>query len=229
MIPIKEFINAQTNCVLVRTSFKVDLTALREFFENEVKPLKKQYQGKKTTHGGWSVQSNDGTIEDGWQVGGALHKVVDGKLVVDPEAKAKMFPLGQRFQTPTPLHKGAAETLVSELRTVNFDPKRTRFSELEVDGSCGWHVDGGVRETWRGHIALYTNPGAEFHWRSRDKSEVMSYCIPADGYLYLARLDQYHRVTNTGSEDRLHILTDSALPIDLANIEVEPLVSLKIC
>jgi hypothetical protein len=221
MIPIDEFIKSNSPCVLVRTDFKVDLDSILDFFNTSVTKYKKTYQGAKR-HGGWSVQSNTGKISDGWQAGGTPG--------LSKEEIAKIFATGFKFQTPTDLYQGAMEKLIQDLNAKQFNAKRTRFADLEPRASCGWHVDG-ARETkrygfWRGHIAIKTNPNALFQFQSRDEKTVVSYNIPADGYLYLANINEMHRIENKGSESRIHILTDSELPISDFLTNVEPILSL---
>lgn len=220
MIPIKEFIESNTPCVLVKTDFKVDLESLTEFFNSEVLKIEKTYQGPKR-HGGWSVQSNTGEVSDGWQAGGTPG--------MTKEKIASMFKEGTKFKTRTELYQGAIERLINDLAKKHFDAKRTRFADLEPKAGCRWHIDGGYEIKkygfWRGHIALKTNPECLFMFRSRDEQDVLSYNIPADGYLYLANINYSHRIENTSNESRIHILTDSALPMSSFQANVEPILS----
>jgi len=222
MIPIKEFIESNSSCVLVKTDFKVDLDLLTDFFESTVLNNKKTYQGAKR-HGGWSVQSNTGDISDGWQAGGTPG--------ISKERMKKLFAHGTKFKTPTALYQGAMEQLISELTAKHFNAKRTRFADLEPKAGCEWHVDGGYEikqyGVWRGHIALKTNPECLFMFQSRDKQHVLSYNIPADGHLYLANINCTHRIENTSDESRIHILTDSEIPISSFQASVEPILSFE--
>jgi hypothetical protein len=224
MIRFKDFLEQNTDAVLIRTSYRTDLDRMRRFLEEEVRPLTKVYQGGKTWHGGWSIQSNDGTVMDGWQPGGSLVKRgEDGIVRVDQEARKVMFPHGQEFRTPTPLCKDIAAELILELESTGFTAKRTRFAELEPEGVDRWHRDSTNRPTWRGHIVIETNPDTHFWWRNDDHSKDIKYHIPADGYLYMVRVDMLHRITNFGKNDRVHILTDSKTRLDQCQLWVEPL------
>jgi hypothetical protein len=228
MVKFKDFLQQQSDAVLIKTSFQTDLTRLRAFFKDEVKPLTKEYQGGKTWHGGWSVQSNTGDIDDGWQPGGSLIKKNElGEYCVDEEGRANMFPMGQAFRTPTPLYKGIAEELVMGLDSTGFDAKRTRFAELEIGGIDRWHRDSTVRPMWRGHIAVETNPNCFFWWRSDDGQQTIKRYIPADGHLYMVRVDALHRITNHGECDRVHVLTDSSTSLSQCVLWVEPLAFLQ--
>lgn len=229
MQPFMDFHNANTNAVLIKTSFKVDLESLQHFFNEEVKPLRKKYQGTKTWHGGWSVQSNTGEIDDGWQPGGSLIKVDEsGKPAVDLQLRDDMFPEGQDFVTPTMLYKGVAEEMIMGMASTGFTPKRTRFSELEPGGRDPWHRDGIRGPFWRGHIVVDTNPNCFFWWKSNDGQRVIRRHIPADGHLYMARVDYLHRITNMGSTDRIHVLVDSRTPLRLSRLWVEPVAFLDV-
>ena len=221
--PFKDFLAANTDAVLIKTSYRVDLPRLQKFFINEVKPLTKIYQGGKTWHGGWSVQSNDGSVTDGWQPGGSLIKKDENGIPrVDLAARQEMFPMGQEFRTPTALYKDIAAELVMELESANFTAKRTRFAELEPGGIDRWHRDSTNRPTWRGHIAVETNPDCYFEWKSNDHTRTIKRHIPADGHLYMVRVDLLHRITNAGTTDRVHILTDSKTRLDQCLLWVEP-------
>jgi hypothetical protein len=121
------------------------------------------------------------------------------------------------------------EKLIQDLNNKNFDAKRTRFADLEPNANCNWHVDGKRDKErygfWRGHIAVKTNIDALFQFQSRDGNTVISYNIPADGYLYLANVNEMHRIENKGSESRIHILTDSRISINKFLTNVEPILS----
>lgn len=228
MIKFTDFLKQDSDAVLIRTSYRTDLPRLQEFFRQQVKPLKKQYQGNKTWHGGWSIQSNTGEINDGWQPGGALiTKNTEGELLLDKAKHAEMFSAGTDFRTPTPLYQGIAEEMIMGLDSTGFTAKRTRFSELEVGGVDSWHRDNTHKPTWRGHIVVDTNPDCYFWWISSDGKQMVKRHIPADGYLYMVRVDVQHRISNHGSTDRIHVLTDSATPLSNCILWVDPLAFLR--
>jgi len=219
MQPLKEFLLSNTRAVLLKTNFQVDLAALQDYYHEQVTKHTKVYQGTKR-HGGWSIQSNTGSIGDGWQTGGTTGLTL--------EQIKQQFPDGYRFQKPTALYTGAAQTLIEQLNRRGFNAKRTRIADLEPNSDCAWHQDSKYDQKrygfWRGHIAIQTNPQAEFMFRSQDHSQVQRYAIPADGYLYLADIQQEHRIENTSDQHRIHILTDTNRPIEQFDILVEPVV-----
>ena len=223
MIPLKEFIESSPSCLLVRTDFKVDIAPIVDFFDSEILLNKKTYQSKQ--YGGWSIQSNSGEISDGWQAGGTA--LTNG---LTKEQLRQMFVYGNKFQNPTKLYQGPVEKLINDLTSKNFNPKRTRFAELEPHTEGPWHQDGSADikrfGLWRSHIAVKTNPDALFQFRSQDEKTIVSYHIPADGYLYLVNINQMHRIENKSDQSRIHIITDSAQPIKEFLVNVEPILSL---
>lgn len=228
MIPFARFLSDNTEAVLIKTSYCIDTVRLQYFFEQSVRPLRKKYQGNKTWHGGWSIQSNTGDIQDGWQTGGDLvQKREDGTFAVDPGAHKQMFPQGFQFDKPTELCTDIAEELIMELQSGKFEAKRTRFAELEPGGVDPWHRDNVAGPMWRGHIAVETNPECFFWWKSENGERVVKYNIPVDGHLYMARVDRLHRISNHGNNNRVHILTDSSSPLSECVFHVEPLLFLQ--
>lgn len=228
MIPLSEYFNAPVkNCVVLKTDFKIDIDSLQEYFLKKVKLYNKTLQGNKKYHGGWSVQSDTGTIGAGWQPGSKAYKLDDtGNRIRDLELEKKMFPFGQAFITPTPLYKGPAKLIVDSLIDAGYQSKRTRFSEIDPGGEDPWHVDGGNNTAWwRGHFAIVTNPNASF--RFKDASGNIKSCqIPADGYFYLANVNVKHSIINRGVEPRTHLLVDSSKHITKFNVLVEPYLTL---
>lgn len=226
MISLTDFLNSNSDTVLIKTTFKVDINSVITFFENEVKKYPKEYQLPKDFHGGWSVQSNTGEITDGWQIGGAAAPVNGVKVSNKFEHFIKdTFPNAHtnNFLTPTELYKGPIKEIIEDLELLKFKARRTRFADLEPGGVDNWHVDNGFTETWRGHIAVSTNPQSFFQWRFGE--EIIEYNLPVDGHLYLARIDKHHRVSNKGNTIRTHIITDDHWPINLFNVGIEPVLS----
>lgn len=230
IIPAKHFFRNNQYIVVVKTNFTVDLDELRNFFESHVKPLTKTYQGIKDNHGGWSIQSNTGEVEDGWQTGSYVFDQTESGLVMNKEKFKQMFPYGNKFVTQTKLCQGMIKKLIEDhLPAYNFLPKRTRFAELEPNSQDIWHIDtpdaprGGA---WRGHIVLHTNNDAVFCWKTED-GNIVSFHIPADGHLYLVRVDIEHTVMNNGFTDRVHLLTDSRNKIESTELKIQPMLSLR--
>lgn len=230
IIPAKHFFRNNRHIVAVKTDFTIDLNELRHFFKSHVSSLTKTYQGIKDNHGGWSIQSNTGEVADGWQTGSYVFDQTETGLVMNKERFKEMFPYGNKFVTPTKLCQGIMENLIKDqLPAYNFIPKRTRFAELEANSQDIWHIDtpdappGGA---WRGHIVLYTNDDSVFCWKTED-GNIVSFHIPADGHLYLVRVDIEHTVMNYGLTNRVHLLTDSSNKIENTELKIQPMLSLK--
>jgi len=230
IIPAKHFFLNNQQIAVVKTNFKIDIDALRSFFNVNVRPLTKTYQGIKDNHGGWSVQSNTGAVEDGWQTGSYVFDKTDTGFVFNKERFAELFPYGNKFVIPTVLYQGLIKKLIeTELPSYNFFPKRTRFAELEANSEDIWHIDtpdAPAAGAWRGHIAIYTSKQSSFCWKSIN-NKIVSFHIPADGYLYLVRVDVEHTVKNYGITDRIHLLVDPINRIEKTELKVQPMLSLQ--
>jgi len=228
MIPLSKYFDAPVkNCAVLKTDFKIDIDALQDYFLNKVKTYNKTLQGNKKYHGGWSVQSDTGTIGAGWQAGSKIYKLDEnGNRIRDLELEKKMFPNGQAFTTPTPLYKGPAKLIVDSLIDAGYQSKRTRFSEIDAGGEDTWHIDGNNNTPWwRGHFAILTNPNALFRFKDAG-GNITSCQIPADGHFYLVNVNLKHSIINSGAEPRTHLLVDSSKPITQFNVSVEPYLTL---
>jgi hypothetical protein len=226
-IPLKNFLYSNSDAVLIKTSFKVNIESIILFFEKEVKKYPKEYQLPKDFHGGWSVQSNTGEISDGWQIGGAAAPINGVKISNKFEnIVKKTFPNAHdnTFLQPTELYRGPMKNLIEDLESLKFKARRTRFADLEPGGVDNWHIDNGFTETWRGHIVLSTNPKSLFQWKLGEK--IVEYNVPVDGHLYLARIDKHHRVSNQGNSIRTHIITDNHWPMNLFDVDVEAVLTI---
>lgn len=222
-VPLKNFLDSSSKAVLIKTNFKVDIISIIDFFEKEVKKYPKEYQFPKNFHGGWSIQSNTGDISDGWQIGGAASSDKGFQLSKKFENFIKgTFPNAHtnKFLIPTPLYQGIMKRLIEDLESLNFKARRTRIADLEPGGVDNWHIDNGFKETWRAHIAVITNDQSFFQWKVNN--ELLQFNIPVDGYMYLARIDKLHRVSNQGNTIRTHIIFDNDYPLRVFDATVEP-------
>lgn len=236
-IPIKDFLDSDSNAVLIKTNFKIDIESIVDFFETEVKKFPKIIQFPDTFRGGWSIQSNTGDIYDGWQIAGPAGVVVkhqDFKLSKKFENSIKnTFPdtHTDKFLTPTNLYQGPVKKFIEDLELLNFKARRTRFVDLDPKSTTKWHIDNGFKETWRGHIAVVTNDKSLFQWKADNDiigdNNIFGFNIPADGHLYLARIDKLHRVINQGDDIRTHIILDNDRPLKLFNATVEPVLEIN--
>ena len=92
-----------------------------------------------------------------------------------------------------------ASILVSQAAGVKLVP-------VPYKGGGPLHTDA-LRETWRLHIPIITNPNCFFEWQRADGS-IESVHLPADGSAWLVRVDLSHRAVNRSNEPstRVHLL-----------------------
>lgn len=230
MVSIKDFLKSPGNAVIIRSDIKIDIAPLKEFFLSRVRNIKKTYQFDNIT-GGWSIQSADGTVGDGWQRASNAFKFIDGKYQYDQEWVDKQFTnvdvkdLFKDYHKPTEICHGPAEELLRTLENIGIKSKRSRFIELEKERRIGWHVDGPKLPKWRGHISVITNPGATFQYTMDNGHSHIGMNIPADGHIYFVRIDKMHRVVNEGNEHRVHVIFDQLSNLSDADFKVEPVLS----
>lgn len=77
---------------------------------------------------------------------------------------------------------------------------RVRIFRREPGTCMHLHTD----DSPRYHLAITTNPGAQFFFESSG-----TYHIPADGYLYKSDTTQLHTVFNAGDSPRVHMIFDT--------------------
>ena len=115
----------------------------------------------------------------------------------------------EEFRHLNPEYK---DTIFEEILT-KHNAIRTRLMWRSTQTTYSVHYD---MDSWRYHIALYTNPHAyviypkgyrELYLKRKFPPNLTDaiFHIPADGYVYRMRTDVPHSVANCGKEDRLHI------------------------
>ena len=170
--------------------FKVDVSRLREHFENSVQnEVATPYRDYRVDYLGWSVTSRDGSLDDGV------------KRISKADKNTK------RGTTKTSICTGYLEEVIDELRSRELAIYRARIMQLVSNGEeMPFHRDA-EKETWRLHIPIKTNSESYFEWRRSDGS-VESVHLPADGSAYLVRVDLEHRAVNRSADpiDRVHLL-----------------------
>lgn len=157
---------------------------------------------QSTSFGGWSVQSAEGTCDDGWQQGHLCFKEVDGKMVYDYKmAREIKFVPEVKHRKPTPICTGYLAEVMEKISRLRFFPRRARISILTAGGYTDWHMDAkpGTYAV-RLHIPIITNPEAVF------AVEDGAAHMPADGSAYLVRVDRLHQARNGGKENRYHLI-----------------------
>jgi hypothetical protein len=187
------------------------------------------WQSKQGLYGGYSITSSTGCVKDGWVGAGGLMftRQADGNYasVANPEAvrqQHNILPLASYCQ-PTAIHTGVAADVLQRIQEYFGQPLyRSRYGVQGPSGHGGWHTDGAQHTAgvWRIHLPVHTNPGAVFCWRKQGQ-ELMQH-LPADGSVYLTRINTEHRIINTGVTSRchLHTMTGRAINPDLFRHDV---------
>ncbi len=181
------------------------------------------YQSKGGRYGGYSLTSSTAEVTDGWVGAGGLMfaKQSDGSYqrVAHQEAVRKahhILPVAA-YNHPTPIHTGAAAQALQQLVDIVGQPMlRSRYGVLQAGGIGGWHVDGDQAGAgiWRVHVPILSSPQAIFQWRIG--SDVRTAYLPADGSIYLTRINAEHRIVNTSGSDRVHLHCMTPAPINTA-------------
>lgn len=171
--------------------FKVDPEKLRGHFLDHVKQQPAvPYRDNRVDYIGWAVTSRDGTLTDGI------------RRIATAQAAAP-----SRGVTPTEVCTGYLAEVMESLHDRGIEHFRARIMQLESEGEeMPLHTDA-LRETWRLHIPIITNPNCFFEWQRADGS-IESVHLPADGSAWLVRVDLSHRAVNRSNEpsNRVHLL-----------------------
>jgi hypothetical protein len=171
--------------------FKVDPEKLQAHFLDHVKQQPAvPYRDNRVDYIGWAVTSRDGTLADGI------------RRIAPTQAAAP-----SRGVTPTEVCTGYLAEVMESLHHRGIEHFRARIMQLESEGEeMPLHTDA-LRETWRLHIPIITNPNCFFEWQRADGS-IESVHLPADGSAWLVRVDLSHRAVNRSNEpsNRVHLL-----------------------
>lgn len=171
--------------------FKVDPEKLQAHFLDHVKRQPAvPYRDNRVDYIGWAVTSRDGTLADGI------------RRIAPTQAAAP-----SRGVTPTEVCTGYLAEVMESLHHRGIEHFRARIMQLESEGEeMPLHTDA-LRETWRLHIPIITNPNCFFEWQRADGS-IESVHLPADGSAWLVRVDLSHRAVNRSNEpsNRVHLL-----------------------
>ncbi len=177
-------------------NFKIDIDALRTHFEQHVRQLPStQYRDNRVDYIGWAVTSRDGTL-------------IDGIRRINPNAA-----MPSRGTQPTDACSGCLAEVMDALSARGLKPFRARIMQLESEGDeMPLHTDA-VREAWRLHVPIVTNPNCFFEWQRADGS-IESVHLPADGSAWLVRVDVHHRAVNRSNQpsSRAHLLMSLETP-----------------
>lgn len=153
------------------------------------------YRDNRVDYIGWAVTSRDGTL-------------IDGIRRINPNAA-----MPSRGTQPTDACSGSLAEVMGALSALGLKPFRARIMQLESEGDeMPLHTDA-VREAWRLHVPIVTNPNCFFEWQRADGS-IESVHLPADGSAWLVRVDVHHRAVNRSNQpsSRAHLLMSLETP-----------------
>lgn len=171
-------------CGRVR-NLEVDLGRLKQYYEECVKQYPATaYKDNTTDYDGWAITSRTGEIDDNVRL--SIKK--KDPLYGTPAHDSKV---------PTPLYAGPAKEVLERLEARGISCFRARFLRLKsASYRMNFHYDTlGSQATWRLHIPIYTNPESYFQWQL-ESDEIIQQHLPADGGIYLVRVDVPHRAVN---------------------------------
>lgn len=186
-----------------RIRFGFDLVQLR----NDLERISELHPPVMPTpwFGGWSLQSRDGSMTDGWVQGHTAFVEKDKNFEFDREhAETKgITPWTSDYRIRTSLCDGYFGHVLSEIETFGLNPRRARIALMKPGCSMEKHVDGpSDGYSVRLHIPILTNPQCAIEYSDQNIHMV------ADGSGYLVRVNRLHRAFNLGTTDRYHLLMD---------------------
>lgn len=186
--------------VFEKLPFKFDVEKLQDWHRRETPlyPITMRSIGV----GGWAIQSSNGSVEDGWQLGFVPYNGPGNK---SPswleETKLGDLPPMQMYNVPTPLCTGYMAEVINSIEAMGFHPRRARVILLKGNYAGQWHQDGSKNHYQvRLHIPIFSNEHCYFE-NENGKDRML-----ADGSCYLVHINQPHRVTNFGESDRYHLV-----------------------
>lgn len=153
--------------------------------------------------GGWSLQSTNGTYQDGWSLDFCAYNGPQNRgpsWTPQDEIEKKMSTV-QDCVRPTEMTIAPFSQLLQNLESQGLNPRRARIIKLAAGTSSVWHQDG-VEKFYqvRLHIPLFTNSGCFFETVNGQ------YHMASDGAYYFVHINQKHRVVNSGTQDRYHFV-----------------------
>jgi len=157
----------------------------------------------KPAFGGWSILSASGSYKDGWQPGHLCYKHdQDGNQYYDAElAKQLGVRPSAEHVVLTEISSPYVIELIDSIRSLGLEPCRARWTVLRANSQGVVHRDAPDDQyAVRLHVPVITNAMCRFD------SEGESEHAPADGAMYLVKVNRLHQIFNLSNEDRYHII-----------------------
>ncbi len=188
-----------------KLNFSYDVQKLQQHLKDYVIAL--PVTSQSPAFGGWSVTSSNGDFRDGWGQGHLIFEEKKKQFTNKEELLSELKKLSvlpsHAYKVPTEICHGYLYEVFKDIASRGFVPRRARIIRLPPQSSSSWHRDQpdqvfGVRL----HIPIETNPYCFFECEDGKAH------LPADGSVYLLRVNRMHRVYNEGSLPRYHLVMD---------------------
>ena len=154
--------------------------------------------------GGWSVLSKSGSYADGWGNGFKFFKInTDQQILLDKDAynQSNITPSVEHVHF-TDIVTDDIRSMVIQMRELGFKPYRTRITKLYAGKNSVWHTDSELdTKKLRLHFVIDTNDQCFFE-HENGKFQLF------EKNVYIINVNGMHRVTNSGTTDRIHIISD---------------------
>lgn len=186
-----------------KLNFIYDVEKLKQHLKDHVAGL--PITSQSPSFGGWSVTSSNGDFRDGWGQGHLVFEAnqFTNKNELLAELKKHSVLPSHAYSIPTEICHGYLHEVVKDIAERGFVPRRVRIIRLPAKASSAWHRD---------------QPDEVFGIRLHVPIETNSYCffecdegkahLPADGSVYVLRVNRMHRVYNDGDTARYHLVMD---------------------
>ena len=153
--------------------------------------------------GGFGLLTDTGEFTGGMMSGKQVW--VDGKIDFQ-KAVDKGINFEYNYDTKTKLCVGETEKLVDKLVDLGINPRRARYTVLKAGGKSTTHTDSLKGEyACRLHVPLITNEKCK-HRIYEDDKIIDEVYLPADGSVYVMRVNLMHKIVNESKKDRWHFL-----------------------
>lgn len=190
---------------LQKLDWKVDIEKMRK----QLEVAKAMYNATYDDHGygpmfgGLGILSDTGDWDRGMISGKQVWKEgkIDFKLAIE-----KGINFEYNYDKKTSLCVGETEKLIDRLEKIGLTPRRARYTVLKACGKSSVHNDSKRGEyATRLHVPLITNDSC-FHRVFEGDKVVEEVFLPADGSIYIMRVNIKHQIVNDSNQDRWHFL-----------------------
>lgn len=154
----------------------------------------KPVHSHENTFSGWGLMSCDGNPESAYKV---PHYRAEGD---QPKFNPLHSVIGES-RLKTPYCSDYFEEVIDDLSARGLQPSRFRVNILNPGLKSAWHTDAAPATYLCGlHIPIYSNELCLFEYPDESAS------MPADGSAYLVWINRLHRVTNSSTQPRVHLV-----------------------